>query len=304
MTTNDTNDHSEAIRTITDHAKEITRGSYKHTEELQRLADESVHSPGIAGLAEAFGMMSVKVEAREFALQQKNAELAEALKLRTIASRMLLWFAFSMSLYIFLMAFFYQPGLFDTVKPILIRWFGMAFLLSQVALMIILIRKSGLSLSDYGVTTNHWKKSLMEGLAASGAVILGLFFIKLYMVHTSTVMEGMPVIALEELNTLFTYTFIVHAPFQEFIARGVLQSSAKRIMMGKRRVVWAIVSVSLIFSALHSVYSLPFALITLASSLLWGVLYERNPNLIGVSVCHILMGLAFIFFGFWEIIAF
>lgn len=297
-------DTTEAIRNITDHAREVTRGSYEHTEELQRLADESVYSPEIAKLAEAFGMMSVKVEAREFALQQKNAELAEALKLRTIASQLLLWFAISMSLYVFLMAFFYQPGLFDSAKPILIRWFGMAFLLSQVALMIILIRKSGLSLADYGVTTNHWKKSLMEGVAAAGAVILGLLFIKLYMIHTPTVMEGMPVIALEEMNTLFTYTFIIHAPFQEFIARGVLQSSAKRIMMGKRRVAWSIISVSLIFSALHAVYSLPFALITLASSLLWGVLYERNSNLIGVSICHILMGLAFIFFGFWEIIAF
>jgi hypothetical protein len=70
-----TNDHSEAIRTITGHAREVTRGSYEHTEELQRLADESVYSPEIAGLAEAFGMMSIKVEAREFALQQKNAEL-------------------------------------------------------------------------------------------------------------------------------------------------------------------------------------------------------------------------------------
>jgi len=299
-----TEDTTEAIRTITDHAKEITRGSYTHTEELQRLADESVHSPEISGLAEAFGMMSVKVEAREFDLQQKNVELTEALKIRTIASQLLLWFAISMSLYIFLMAFFYQPGLFDTAKPILIRWFGMAFLLSQVVLITIMIRRSGLSLSDYGVNTNHWKKSLMEGLVAAGVVIAGLLFIKLWMIHTPTMMEGMPVIVLEEMNTLFTYTFIVHAPFQEFIARGVLQSSAKRILVGKRRVFWSIFSVSLIFGAIHTVYSLPFALITLVSSFLWGWLYERHSNLIGVSVCHILMGLAFIFLGFWEIIAF
>jgi len=299
-----TGDNRDAIHTITAHAREIMRGSYKNTEELLRLADETNNPPEIANLAEAFGMMSVKVEAREFALQQKNAELEESLRLRSVASRLLLWFAISISLYIFLLAFFYQPGLLDPAKPMLIRWFGIVFVLSQVALMMIMIRRSGFPLSAYGITLQNWRKSLKEGLIASGIVMAGLFFIKLWMVHSDTRMYGKSLIATEELSTLFFYTFIFSAPLQEFLARGVLQSSAERILMGKYKVVWSVVSISLIFGAIHTVFSLPFALLTFFVSLLWGWLYTRHHTLIGVSISHLFMGLAFILSGFWEILAF
>ncbi len=297
-------DTSDAIRTITGHAREITRGSYKNTGELLRLADESTHSQEIANLAETIGMMSVKVEAREFALQQKNAELEEALKLRSVASGLLLWYALSISIYIFILAFFHQPGILDTEKPVLIRWFGNIFILSQVVMMTILIRQSGFPVSAYGVTARNWRKSVKEALIVSGVAIAGLFLLKIVMIHSDTMLKGKPIIALEELSTLFFYTFILSAPLQEFLIRGVLQSSAGWILMGRRKVFWSVVSVSLIFGATHTVFSLSFALLTFLVSLLWGWLFARHRTLIGVSICHLLMGVAFILLGFWEVIAF
>ncbi len=294
----------EAIHSITEHARKITQGSYQNVDDLLQYTDETRNPPEVAELAEVFGMMSVKVEAREFALQQKNEELAESLKLRTVASSLLLWFAIGVSIYIFLLAFFYQPGLFDASKPVLIRWFGLFFVLSQVVLMVLLIRKSGFPLSAYGVTLNNWRKSVTEALLASGVIVAGLVVLKIVMIHSETLLKGKSLIAFEELSTLFLYTYIISAPLQEFLIRGVIQSSTELILLGKGKVFWSVVAVSLIFGAIHTVYSLPFALMTFSISLLWGWLYARHHNLIGVVICHLLMGLAFILLGFWEIIAF
>jgi membrane protease YdiL (CAAX protease family) len=244
------------------------------------------------------------VEAREFDLQQKNAELEESLKLRSLASGLLLWFTLGISLFIFILAFFYQPGLMDPVKPLLIRWFGTVFILGQVVLMTILIRQSGFPLSAFGLTWHNARKSVRESLVTSAIFILGLILLKIWLIHSDSMLKGKPLIALEEFNTLFLYLFFISAPMQEFLVRGVLQSSAERIITGKRKIFWSVVSISLIFSALHTIYSLTFALLTFTVSLLWGWLYARHHTIIGVSICHLLMGLAFILLGFWEVIAF
>lgn len=294
----------EIIQTLTTCAREITKGSYKNADELYRLTDESKHQPEIADLAESFCMMSLKVEAREFALQQKNAELEESLKLRTASSGMLLWFALSISFYVFVLAFFYEPGFFDDAKPVMLRWFGNIFLLTQVALMVALIRKSGFSWSDYGLTLKNARKSIRESLIVSFLVILGLILLKTWLIRSEGIWNGNPLFATEEFGTLFNYTFIISAPLQEFLVRGVLQSSAEKVLMVRGKVFWSVVSISLMFSALHTIFSLSFALLTLVVSLGLGWLYSRHHTIIGVSICHLLLGEAFIFLGFWEILAF
>lgn len=294
----------EAIRTITGYAGEITRGSYKNAEELYKLTDETKQLPEIAGLAEAFCLMSLKVEAREFALQQKNAELEESLKLRNAASGLLVWFAIGISIYVYILAFMFEPGIFESYKPTLLRWFGNIFIIMQVILMIMMIRRSGFPLTAYGITLRNARKSIRESLLVSGIFIFLLVVLKYFMIHSDTIVQGKPLFAVEEFGTLFTYTFMISAPLQEFLVRGVLQGSSERILTVKNKSFWAVLGVSLVFSALHTIFSLPFALITFVVSVGLGWLYTRHRNIIGVSICHLLLGLAFIFLGFWEIIAF
>lgn len=299
-----TEETQEIIRTLTTYAGEITRGSYKNADELYLLTDKTKQLPEVADLAESFCMMSLKVEAREFALQQKNTELEESLKLRTAASGLLLWFTLGISIYVFLLAFLNDPGITDPFKSFIVRWFGNIFLMSQVVLMLLLIRRSGFPLSAYGITRQNTRKSIRESLLVSAVVIIALILLKVWFIHSDSVMKGRSLIAYEELETMFTYTFILSAPLQEFLIRGVLQSSAERILMIKHKVFWSVFSVSLIFAALHTIFSLSFAMLTFFTSLGLGWLYSRHHNIIGVSLCHLLLGLTFILLGFWEIIAF
>lgn len=63
------------IGCISKHAIQIYHACYDNAEELFQYTDAQVYPPEIAKLAEAFGMMAVKLEAREMKLNQTIEEL-------------------------------------------------------------------------------------------------------------------------------------------------------------------------------------------------------------------------------------
>ena len=62
---------------LTELSEEIAKGSYQHSEELFELTKDDTYSHNIAHLAEAFGMMMIQVEAREFRLEQIISQLRD-----------------------------------------------------------------------------------------------------------------------------------------------------------------------------------------------------------------------------------
>ncbi len=69
---------AELLKRLVDAATQIAQGNYDRAQAVLELSNEGSYPPAVATLAEAFGMMLVKVEAREFQLAQKIDELADA----------------------------------------------------------------------------------------------------------------------------------------------------------------------------------------------------------------------------------
>ncbi len=76
-------------------AHALSEGDYSRVDELFHMTQAGRFPPEVTELAEAFGMMAVKVEAREYSLEEKNAalrqkneELAEALRQLELQTRM------------------------------------------------------------------------------------------------------------------------------------------------------------------------------------------------------------------------
>lgn len=76
-----------ALRRLIALTKEVSQGRYDRVEEVFAFTAQAAEHPLLAELAEAFGMMIVQVEGREFRLQglvadleRKNAELAASLR--------------------------------------------------------------------------------------------------------------------------------------------------------------------------------------------------------------------------------
>jgi transcriptional regulator with PAS, ATPase and Fis domain len=66
------------LKHLTELCKKLSGGRYGRADELFEFTKESVYPPIVAELAEAFGMMTVKIDAREFRLEQMVDELKKA----------------------------------------------------------------------------------------------------------------------------------------------------------------------------------------------------------------------------------
>ncbi len=158
--------------------------------------------------------------------------------------------------------------------------------------LVALARQAGYPWSEYGINLRRWRASLRESLWWTLAVAIVLTIGKWILVSTVPRYAGVPVLGPFE-GTLSVWALTIYgllAPVQEFIARGVLQSSFERFYAGRRGPLVANIVANALFSAAHVHLSAAFAAIVFLPGLLWGYLYSRNKTLLGVSVSHILLG--------------
>jgi len=297
-----------AVSALIEHANEIIAGSYKNVNRIFRLTDKKKYSPEIAELAETFGMMSVKVEAREFALEQtiaelreKKAALEEAQRIRTQLASIFISVVLLITFYTFVLGFLNSEWMtrhesLNSIKSYISRGLEIITLLIVIRMIIV----SRLPLKSFGITWGGWKRSVAESLVVSFVVIGFLFLFKIV---ANTYWPGL----FKETDLVhweyFDYTYIVYlvvAPLQEFITRGTVQSTLMRLFSGKRSAFLAVVVTSFLFGSLHVYASINLAVVALLTSWLWGWMYSRHQTLIGVSLSHFLIGDMAGLMGYWN----
>ena len=68
-------DNETLIRILLDAAKKVSMGAYDETDSLMELTNQDKYPALVSELAEAFGMMIVQVESREYNLEQLLAQI-------------------------------------------------------------------------------------------------------------------------------------------------------------------------------------------------------------------------------------
>lgn len=167
--------------------------------------------------------------------------------------------------------------------------FSAAFLLG----MVWYVRKFHIPLKVFGITTDNWKRSVIEGILFSLPVMAVYLALRILVTFWgSDISPGSrSLFAFHYTWMDFTiYPFIV-APLQELLARGSIQGMLNQLLIGKYKTAQAIFASSLIFGACHLFLSFSIAFGVFFLSLYLGVLYSRVQNLIGVSIAHALIGL-------------
>ncbi|MEE9911374.1 MAG: CPBP family intramembrane metalloprotease [Deltaproteobacteria bacterium] len=308
METNKHNDLSAAVAVLTEHAREIIAGSFKNVDRIFRLTDQKKYSPEIAELAETFGMMSVKVEAREFALEQtiselreKKADLENLNRIRTQLASIFISVVLLITFYTFALGFLNSGFIsrhefLSSIKDYISRGLEIVTLLIVIRMIIV----SRLPLRSFGVTIAGWKRSSLEAVAISAVVIGALFGFK---IMANTYYPGLfketELVRLEYFDLSYI-VYIVVAPLQEFITRGTVQSTLTRLFAGRHRGFLAILVTSFLFGSLHVYSSINLAIVALLTSWLWGWMYNRQKNLVGVSLAHFLIGDMAGLMGYWN----
>jgi membrane protease YdiL (CAAX protease family) len=164
---------------------------------------------------------------------------------------------------------------------------------------ILIIRKSGFSISYLGVTLRGAVESIRVMAPGTLIACLGLIGLKgLFIVAGA---KGM----YHELFIVdnFDLLFIIYLPvafLQEFLSRGVIQTAIASVLDERNANFWAIITASALFGLVHIQLSVGVAFASFVCGLYWGYVFNKKKCLIGVSLSHFLIGdLAYVL-GFWD----
>ena len=190
-------------------------------------------------------------------------------------------------------------------QPIINSLITNVCLLFIVIASVRLIRTSAYPVSFFGLRINReWPREITEALALTFVMGVGATVLKWLLVSGPTPFSGQPVLSAEPgAATLLTVIYVAVCPIQELIARGVLQGTAFELFRGQRfAATQSIVLSNAMFAATHAHVSVSLALTSFSAGILWGVLYHRQRSLLGVSICHALVGVYGLeFLGFWTL---
>lgn len=157
------------------------------------------------------------------------------------------------------------------------------------------IRRTRFPLSDFGLTFDGWRQSLAEAaiVIAAGSVILIVIAIALKGLGGG---EAAPLFDWKHAAGFGAISYFLSAFLQEFIARGVLQGTFKRVIAARTDTL-AIVSSSFIFASFHAIVGVRFVIVTFVVSLLFGYVYSRHRTLLGVTLIHAVLGMMLFVLG-------
>lgn len=165
----------------------------------------------------------------------------------------------------------------------------------------LMIWSSELPLEVFGLTLKNWKRSVVEGLLMTIPICVLALVVKYLLMEFTNLYENRPLFDLFSLTSdpnyhtltywaLVNFFYALFVPVQELMARGSLQGLLERFFIGKWKVITSIIVSNLIFSTCHAFVSDWMAIVALIGGLFFGMLYARTHNLIGVIICHILVG--------------
>lgn len=140
------------------------------------------------------------------------------------------------------------------------------------------------SLQDIGLVPHwkKWKENLLETFTIaiiSGAIlVLSKLILMLFGIQIKSYFIG------GSLKGLTNYAFT--ALLQEFLARGVIQTSVKSLMRIKYQKILGIILTSLLFSLMHIPFGFIFMMGAFVLSMALGYLFERQGDLWGCVLLH------------------
>ncbi|AET69949.1 GAF domain-containing protein [Desulfosporosinus orientis DSM 765] len=228
-------------------------------------------------------------------LQTKKEELTEAIKVRMEFSHLFISVVLMFSLYTFLLAIMDKIQVNEQSLYVTSRFLEISFVFANVWLVF----RSGLPLNSFGITLLNTKKAIWESLLISAVLMSGLVIFKWYLLKKMPAFQGASIFTWNYVGWDYV-TYIVVAPLQEFLTRGVLQGSIQRFLMGRFNWLWATILTSTLFGVFHVHESLMLGIAAIAGGMVWGSMYARHKNLIGVSLCHFLIGNWLGILGLWN----
>jgi len=232
-------------------------------------------------------------------LKVKTEELSNAIKVRAQFGMIFISVVMMVCLYTLSIILLNNFKLGYTERYIISRSVEITYLIMNL----VLVYRSGFPLSYFGLTLKNARKSIVESLVVSAILMMALVMLKMHIIKTLPAFYGASVFDWDKVNIDF-YTYIISAPLQEFLCRGVLQGSIQKFLLGRFNWLWAIILTSSLFGVFHIHESMALGILAVVGGIVWGAMYVRHENLIGASINHFIIGNGLVILGLWDIIVY
>jgi len=160
------------------------------------------------------------------------------------------------------------------------------------------VRKSNYTFEHFGLSFKNWKTHVRQATLWSLGFVAVVTILKWLAIQLVPAYAGAPVFDFHRFYqdnwmtlVLIKVLYVLFAPIQELIVRGILQGGMQHFLSGKGAVTRSIILSNLIFACGHIPANLWFAVLTFIPGLFWGWMYAKQGTLVGVSLSHILIGL-------------
>lgn len=178
-------------------------------------------------------------------------------------------------------------------------WFIGTYLILLILPVIFFIKEFNYKFAAFGLTKVGLKQAVGEGLLLS--VFVTSFMILIYCaahhyLYHLTLAQAIESLQFSHIFKLKVLAYLPYAFVQEFIARGVIQTSMQQFL-DDRKGVKSVIYCSILFSIGHMHYSLHIVSLTFMLSVGLGLFYIRNRNLAGVTILHFFMYVVAILLG-------
>lgn len=211
------------------------------------------------------------------------ASLRRELEVQKLQNQFGQFLVFTISIFLISTVLFYLVAE-DYVKDVYDPGFSWqtVFFLAVPCLLIIKFMK--IPLADLGIKREglwtSFRDSVLICIVITIPVALYLFYFREYSAanDSGVVVDG-----------VFLLQYFAHTVFQEVGSRGLLQGLFQKFLNDKKGH-RAVFLTSTVFASLHITFGIDAVLITFLASIIFGYLYLKQKNLIGVTVLHYWLG--------------
>jgi hypothetical protein len=284
---------------LTSAGEEVIRGNYQAAAQIFDMTREGRCLDGVGELAEILGLMTVKVQARERALEKalaevkkKNADLKRAVQLRAEFSKLFSGTIILLCFYAAAVSFLRNvAGVPMTALAWPTHLVNLGLFVMLGGMMVWFLRRHHYPMQTFGLTWKNWRRALAESLAICVPTLAALVAFKASLVRYDPAYMGRPVIEWTNWGPwqmFVVYAFVASA--QELSTRGFMQTCIERVLPGKRRVRLAILLAAAEFGVVHLHYSFALGMLAFFGAVLFGTLYARHRTIVGITVAHYILG--------------
>ena len=187
-------------------------------------------------------------------------------------------------------------------KPISVRVFNKFMVLLLLIPAFLIINFTTLTTNDTGLSIKGKKKYFIIDTAFTVFSLMIMIIVKMIiMKYNPSFFKTNDIINFNKINPLDSAFYIVSVVAQEFMSRGVIHESFKRVIVSKYNNGLAIIVSSLVFAAMHSHLGLGYMVGATLLLSVFGIVYSKQRSIWPLCIPHYVLGQAISLMGFTRI---